>query len=125
MKTACGRSVVVRWALGSALGILLALTASAQTTIIQFTSGVGTPGGGVVLAGTALNPSTGQPLRFLWAADPVNGLCRIDPDVDTQVAHTLNPAACVTTIQGVALNPGALAFDASTNGSWTDWTVGR
>ena len=115
MKTACGRSVVVRWALGSALGVLLALTASAQTTVIQFTSGVNTPGGGVVLAGTALNPSTGQPLRFLWAADPVNGLCRIDPDVDTQVAHTLNPATCVTTIQGVALNPGLLAFDASTN----------
>lgn len=99
-------AVVVLWLISAAAG---------QVTTLQFTSGVGTPAGSVVLSGSAISPSTGRPYRHLWTADPVNGLCRMDPDLDTQSAHAVNPATCVTTIQGVALNPGAMTFDATLN----------
>lgn len=96
------------------IGVMLATAAHAQT-VIQFTGGIGTPGGGVVLAGSAINPSTGTPYRHLWSADAVNGLCRMDPDLDTQASHTVNLATCISSISGVALNAGELAFDPSTN----------
>ncbi len=104
----------MQWVLGSVLVIVLTLSAVAQT-VTQFTGGIGTPGGGVVLTGSAINPSTGSAYRHLWSADAINGLCRLDPDLDTQTAHTLNLATCVSSIQGVALNGGAIAFDPSTN----------
>ena len=114
MEAAFASKWGMRWALGSVLAIALTLSAVAQT-VTQFTGGIGTPGGGVVLTGSAINPSTGSAFRHLWSADAVNGLCRLDPDLDTQAAHTLNLATCVSAIQGVALSGGAVAFDPSTN----------
>src|SRR5262249_34697495 len=64
--------------------------AIAQQSTTQFAAGVNTPQGGLVLAGTGINPATGNPFRHLWTADPVNGLCRLDPDVDTVAAHSIN-----------------------------------
>src|SRR5262249_52455642 len=71
--------------------VIIALAASAATgqTTIQFASGVGTPQAGIILSGTGINPATGQVFRHLWSADGANGLCRIDADVDTQVAHSI------------------------------------
>ena len=89
--------------------------AMAQQTIAQFASGLSTPQGGLVLSGSAINPATGNPFRHLWTADAVNGLCRLDPDVDTVGLHAINPATCVNTVAGVAFNAGQLTFDAATN----------
>lgn len=85
-------------------------TAMGQATTSQFASGVGTPQGGLVLSGSAINPATGNPFRHLWTADPVNGLCRLDPDVDSTDTHTINLATCLTTI-----SPGQLTFDPASN----------
>ena len=89
--------------------------AIAQQSTTQFASGVNGPQGGLVLAGTGINPASGNPFRHLWTADPANGLCRLDPDVDTVAAHTINPATCLGTVNGAALNPGQLTFDPASN----------
>src|ERR1051326_8395031 len=94
--------------------LLLHLTARAQTAI-QFASGLGTPNAGAVLGGTALNPSTGQAVRHLWSGDNDNGLCRLDPDVDTPGAHSINPATCIKIAAGIRLVPGQAVFDGSNN----------
>ena len=104
----------MRWALGSILAMTLTLGGNGQT-VNQFATGTGTPGGGVVLAGSGINPSTGQPFRHVWSGDNANGLCRIDPDLDTQAAHALNPATCISSIGGVAFSAGDIAYDPSTN----------
>lgn len=89
--------------------------ALAQQTSSQFATGLTTPQGGLVLSGTAINPATGNPFRHLWTADAVNGLCRIDPDVDTPAAQTINHATCVSTVAGAAFNAGQLTFDPVSN----------
>lgn len=68
---------------------LLPAVLSAQT-VTPFASGLGTPTAGVVLTGTAISPTTGQPVRHLWSGDNDNGFCRLDPDVDTPGSHTIN-----------------------------------
>ncbi len=90
-------------------------SANAQITTFQFASGVSGPSGGVVLNGSGISPATGNLLRHLWSADPVNGLCRLDPDIDTPGSHAINPATCVTTAAGAALNTGELSFDPTSN----------
>lgn len=100
------------------LSILLAVSwASAQTITTQFASGVTAPQGGAILSGSAINPATGKPIRFLWSGDPVNGLCRLDPDLDTAGIHTINPATCVKKVIGGTINfkPGQLSFDPPRN----------
>jgi uncharacterized repeat protein (TIGR01451 family) len=93
--------------------------ANAQTTT-QFAGGVTTPQGGMVLTGTGINPTTGQPFRHLWSADATNGLCRLDPDIDTPGLHSLNPGTCIkTVVGGIALSPGQLVFDPTTNDIYT------
>jgi hypothetical protein len=89
--------------------------AMAQQTTAQFASGLITPQGGLVLSGTAVNPATGNPFRHLWTADAVNGLCRLDPDVDTVGLHAVNPATCLNTVAGVAFNAAQLTFDPATS----------
>ncbi|HEY1525984.1 MAG TPA: fibronectin type III domain-containing protein [Candidatus Angelobacter sp.] len=85
--------------------------ASAQVPT-PFATGVTSPGGGMVLAGTAINPKTGAPYRHLWTSDQGGfGLCRLDPDVDTQGPHFLNGAFCMPFIDGVRFKPGQFAFD--------------
>jgi uncharacterized repeat protein (TIGR01451 family) len=89
--------------------------ATAQQTSTQFASGLNTPQGGLILSGSAINPATGNPFRHLWTADAVNGLCRLDPDVDTVALHAVNPATCLNTVAGVAFNAAQLTFDPATN----------
>jgi hypothetical protein len=85
--------------------------ASAQTPT-PFATGVTSPGGGMVLAGTAINPKTGVPYRHLWTSDQGGfGLCRIDPDVDTPGPHFLNSGFCMPFVDGVEFKPGQFAFD--------------
>lgn len=100
------------WACGSVL--VLQAAAGAQTAV-QFASGLGTPNAGAVLAGTALNSNTGRPVRHLWSGDNDNGLCRLDPDVDTPGSHAINPATCIKLAAGIKLVPGQAVFDGATN----------
>ena len=90
---------------------MAAPTASAQTAT-PFATGVTSPGGGMVLTGTAINPKTGAPFRHLWTSDQGGfGLCRIDPDVDTPGPHFLNSGFCMPFVDGVQFKPGQFAFD--------------
>ena len=90
---------------------MAAPTASAQTPT-PFATGVTSPGGGMVLTGTAINPKTGAPYRHLWTSDQGGfGLCRIDPDVDTPGPHFLNSGFCMPFVDGVPFKPGQFAFD--------------
>ena len=85
--------------------------ASAQVAT-PFATGVTSPGGGMVLSGTAINPKTGAPYRHLWTSDQGGfGLCRIDPDVDTPGPHFLNGGFCMPFVDGVVFKPGQFAFD--------------
>lgn len=84
-------------------------------TVTQFATGLGTPTSGVVLTGTAINPTTGRPVRHWWSGDNDNGLCRLDPDVDTPGNHTINTLTCTRTVAGIRLAPGQAAFDGVNN----------
>jgi len=88
--------------------------AMAQQTSTQFANGLTTPQGGLVLSGSAINPATGNPFRYLWTAD-ANGLCRLTPDVDSPAAHSIDPTTCVSTVAGAAFNAGQLTFDPVSN----------
>src|SRR5215469_10069677 len=103
--------------LGLSVAFMLAGSsiAMAQQTTAQFASGLTAPQGGLVLSGTATNSATGNPFRHLWTADAVNGLCRLDPDVDTVGLHTVNPATCLNTVAGAAFNAAQLTFDPASN----------
>lgn len=94
--------------------LLLESSSSAQTTTL-FASGLGTPTTGVVLAGTAINPNTGLPVRHLWSGDSDNGLCRLDPDVDTAGTHAIKTATCIKLAAGIRLVPGQGVFDGANN----------
>src|SRR5579872_2143429 len=96
-------------------GAILLLQVAGAQTVTQFASGLGTPTAGAVLAGTATNPNTGLPVRHLWSGDNDNGLCRLDPDVDTPGTHAINPATCIKTAAGIKLTPGQAAFDGANN----------
>lgn len=87
-----------------------------QGTLTDFADGVTSPIGGLILAGTAINPDTGKPYRHLWTSDLGGfGLCRLDPDVDTPGPHTINPVSCLPFVAGVQFQPGELAYDPLTN----------
>ncbi len=97
------------------LAVLAAGPARAQTATSQFATGVTAPQGSAILSGAAISPATGRPVRHFWSAD-VNGLCRLDPDVDTPGAHIVNTATCLTSVVGgIRFLPGQLAFDPTTN----------
>jgi uncharacterized repeat protein (TIGR01451 family) len=88
--------------------VLTAGKANAQTTSTNlFGTGLTAPTGAQVLSGTAINSTTGQPVRHLWVTDGAQGLCRIDPDIDTPGAHTINPATCLAS----QVRPSVLTFD--------------
>ena len=105
------KSKVKRFAV---LGLALAapFTINAQPTTTLFASGAAGATGGLSLNGSGISPATGNLLRHLWSSDPVNGVCRLDPDIDTPGAHNINPATCVA---GAALGAGNLSFDPTTN----------
>jgi hypothetical protein len=95
---------------------LAAVTASAQTTTtVQFAANVTAPGGGIVLTGTGINPTTGQPFRHFWGGDEINGLCRFDPDLDSPGPYTQNKSTCVGFVGSVQFKPGEMSFDPNTN----------
>jgi hypothetical protein len=94
-------------------------TANAQTSISPTTNtvqiigtGITAPAGGYVLHGTALNASTGQPVRHLWVADGAAGLCRLDPDLDSPGPYAVNSASCLRTSSVLG---GAMTYDATRN----------
>jgi uncharacterized repeat protein (TIGR01451 family) len=78
-------------------------------------TGFSLPYGAQVLNGSAINPATGKPFRHVWTADTTDGLCRLDPDLDTGAPFTVNAASCITTVSGTAFTPGRLAYDPLTN----------
>jgi Fibronectin type III domain len=108
--------------------MLAIVTASAQptivtpsTTTIQFLgvpnpqgttdAAVTAPLGGIILTGTALNATTGQPVRHLWVADATAGICRVDPDLDTPGPYAMNLQTCPFKINGASITGGPMAFD--------------
>jgi uncharacterized repeat protein (TIGR01451 family) len=94
---------------------LAAVPASAQTTTVQFASGVTTPGGGIVLSGSGINPATGQHFRHFWGGQEILGLCRYDPDLDSPGPYTINTNTCIAFVGSVEFKPGEMAFDSTTN----------
>lgn len=79
------------------------------------------PASGVILQGTAISAITGKPVRHLWYGDAVDGICRIDPEVDDVIpptagigGHFTNVTTCFASISKPS-PIGPLTFDASTN----------
>ena len=107
-------------------------SANAQTTTTLFAgtqdpnqfgpASVTLPGPGIILPGTAINPATGLPVRHLWYGDDVDGLCRVDPDLDSAGTapgaglgtHSTNIATCIGSV-GSSFSAGQMAFDPATN----------
>jgi len=113
---------------------LAATSANAQTTTTLFAgtqdpftfglADVTLPGPGIILPGTAINPATGHPVRHLWYGDDLQGLCRLDPDLDSAGtapgpglgAHATNFATCVGGVgSAILFSAGQMAFDPATN----------
>ncbi|HEX6896697.1 MAG TPA: hypothetical protein VF146_15560, partial [Bryobacteraceae bacterium] len=75
--------------------------------------------------GVTPNPAFGTclPVRHLWYGDAINGLCRVDPEVDATLATpvngfgawNVNALACVISIQKLAIAPGQVTMDAKNN----------
>lgn len=112
-RVATGRSY------GLALGLIVAAAGlPAQTTVNLVGTGFSAPGNGVILSGTAINPNTGLPYRHHWAGTAANGVCRLDPDVDTGGVtgpYSMNTTTCITTVAGTPFKPGPIVFDPLTN----------
>jgi uncharacterized repeat protein (TIGR01451 family) len=95
---------------------LAALTASAQTTTtVQFAANVTAPSGGIVLTGTGINPTTGQPFRHFWGGDETHGLCRFDPDLDSPGPYASTLKTCINFVGAVQFKPGEMSFDPNTS----------
>jgi uncharacterized repeat protein (TIGR01451 family) len=105
--------------------------------------GLTTPTSGVIAHGTAISQYTNGPkgpdglfacqepgattpcntVRHLWYGDAINGLCRIDPEVDATLstpvngfgAWNVNALACLISVQKLAISPGQVTFDAQQN----------
>lgn len=101
--------------------------ASAQTAVSPTTSTIqiaGTPdtqspvtapNGGLIMYGTAISPLTNQPVRHLWVADGLAGICRIDPDLDSPGPFAINPNTCAFQLNSSRINGAGMAFDPTTN----------
>lgn len=71
------------------------------------------------------SPTFGQclPVRHIWYGDAINGLCRIDPEVDATLttpvngfgAWNVNALACVISINKLAIAPGQITMDVQHN----------
>lgn len=111
-----------------------ALSANAQTditfpttpsTTIQFlgipnpqgttNNAVTAPLGGIILKGTGISPTTGQPFRHLWVDDATSGICRVDPDLDSPGPYAMNLTTCPFKINGASVTGGPLAYDPARN----------
>lgn len=98
-----------------------------QDITVSGPGGFTLPGSGVILQGTAISAFTGQPVRHLWYGDAVDGICRVDPEIDQPLAtpvngfgsFNVNVLTCLSSLSALAITPGQLAFDASTNTLYT------
>jgi len=134
------RPLPARSILAPAAALLLcaAFTASAQTfqpqpttvdlwagtqDFVQFgLASLTFPTAGAILQGSAISPITGRPVRHMWYGDPINGLCRVDPEMDKEVpavagigGHFGQVLSCIASIQATGFKPGQVAFDELTN----------
>jgi uncharacterized repeat protein (TIGR01451 family) len=106
---------------------LATLSASAQTavnppsTTVQY-MGIPNPQGttnnaataplfSIVLNGTGISPTTGQPFRHLWVADATSGICRVDPDIDSPGPYQMNLQTCPFKVNGASITGGPMAYD--------------
>lgn len=101
------------------LAVLVGLeNANAQTTPpttnTTLVSGLTLPFGEQILTGSAINGVTGKPLRHLWTGD-IGGFCRVDPDIDSDGPFAVNTSTCITSVAGVTIAGGRMAFDPLTN----------
>jgi len=69
---------------------------------------------GLVLNGTAVNPVTGKPFRHLWTSDATNGLCRLDPDVDTS-GSARRQSSHMFEHGGAPFSGSQITFDSASN----------
>jgi uncharacterized repeat protein (TIGR01451 family) len=120
-RSARGATLLLVFAMLATLVASYAVDVSAATTTVQIGSGFTAPQSGLLLSGSGTNPATGTPWRHIWYGDFANGLCRIDPDVDTINANLaaglpggghLNTNTCVHFVADFAqLKPGELTMD--------------
>lgn len=101
----------------SALALLaISGAAGAATTVVVTPNGFTAPKNGFVAYGSALNAAGTAPIRHLWADDHLQGVCRLDPDLDTATATgaalTINPNTC---LGGGTPVTGPAAYDPDTN----------
>jgi uncharacterized repeat protein (TIGR01451 family) len=115
------------------------LFAGVQNVTVTGPGGLTVPTSGVVAHGTAISQFTNGPLgvdgkfacqepgsttacntvRHIWYGDAINGLCRIDPEVDAPLATpvngfgawNVNALACVISINKLAIAPGQITYD--------------
>jgi len=115
------------------------LFAGVQNVTVTGPGGLTVPTSGVVAHGTAISQFTNGPLgadgkfacqepgattpcntvRHIWYGDAINGLCRIDPEVDAPLttpvngfgAWNVNALACVISINKLAIAPGQITYD--------------
>jgi uncharacterized repeat protein (TIGR01451 family) len=69
------------------------------------------PLGGIILDGTGISPTTGQPFRHLWVDDATSGICRVDPDLDSPGPYAMNLNTCPFKINGASITGGPMAYD--------------
>ncbi|HEY2361176.1 MAG TPA: fibronectin type III domain-containing protein [Candidatus Angelobacter sp.] len=115
VRTIALRCILLNLFIFFAIANTLAQTVPPTASNTLLATGFTLPYGAQVLSGTAINPATGKSFRHVWTADTTNGLCRLDPDLDTGGPFTVNPATCITTVSGAAFTPGRLAYDPLTN----------
>jgi uncharacterized repeat protein (TIGR01451 family) len=115
------------------------LFAGVQNVTVTGPGGLTVPTSGVIANGTAISQFTNGPLgadgkfacqepgattacntvRHIWYGDAINGLCRIDPEVDANLATpvggfgawNVNALACVISINKLAIAPGQITYD--------------
>lgn len=104
----------------------LSTASMAATTSVQVGANLTFPDNGLILNGSAMNPTTGLPYRHLWIPDHLAGICRMDPDIDappvapnTVPSYAINRQTCISFVAGAALKPGQLAYDPLTNNLYT------
>ncbi|PSJ18559.1 fibronectin type III domain-containing protein [Nitrosomonas supralitoralis] len=88
--------------LGLGIGSVHAATV---TTLVP--SGMTVPLNGFIAEGSLINPGNGLKYRHLWIPDHLNGLCRVDPHLDspTGTVYSLNLNTCA------ALPSGSTVYD--------------
>ena len=90
------------------------------SAISQFTNGPKDPVTGLFACQQPGAATPCKTVRHIWYGDAINGLCRIDPEVDAPLttpvngfgAWNVNALACVISINKLAIAPGQITYDA-------------